>query len=251
MNENENENQVTAENQAAAAATGNAAETNAEQTANTTGNAEITATYDPLVLAKEVTFNFRKVKDAETGVETKRESVTGKVCVPSVEGLVAILKAGGKELDLLLAAAESVVVDYARQQVSDDTKVTSETFSALVIDWKTIANLPDADRRGRGIPKETWEEFIASYVEVMPALLDKSVDVVKRQASILAQKFQPLRMHEKKNEFLPKFLENLALYANTAPDAEQYAACLEFLVKKAEQYMTADNSTDLEANLGF
>lgn len=212
---------------------------------------EIKANFNSLVDEKEITFTFRKTKDAETGVETKRENIIGKIQIPSVEGIVKILENGGKELELLQSAVESTITDYAKQVLGDDPKITTENFPTASITWETIANLPDTDRRGRGIPKEIWEGFIESYIETMPAVIGKSVDVVKKQSSHLANKFQVLKTHEKKNELLPKFVEMLSLYVNNAPDAEQYAAPIEFLIKKAEEYMATDKSEDLAENLGF
>lgn len=211
----------------------------------------INANHDPKVDVKEITFNFRKTKDAETGVETKREAVVARLAIPSVEGIVAILEAGGKGLELLLSAAEGVITDYAKQLLADDPNLTSENFPADQVNWEVIANLPETERRGRGIPKEVWEDFIKSYIEAMPAIIGKPVEVVKKQASILAQKFQPLKNHEKKNELLPKFVEMLSLYANGAADAEQFSAPVEFLVKKAEEFLNSDSSTNLADNLGF
>lgn len=212
---------------------------------------EINANHNPLVDMKEFTFGFRKTTDAETGVTSKRDSVVTKLAIPSVEGLVAILNNGGKGLDLLLSAAENVITDYAKSLLADDPKITSETFPVDSVLWDTIANLPDTDRRGRGIPKEVWEDFIKSYIEIMPQVTGKSVDVIKKQASILAQKFQPLKNHEKKADLLPKFVEMLSLYVNGAPDAEQFQAPIEFLMKKAEQFLNEDQQTDLAENLGF
>ena len=211
----------------------------------------IQANHNPLVDIKEVNFGFRKTKDEETGVETKRPNVTGKIQVPSVEGIVKILETGGKELELLQSAVESVLTDYARQLLADDTNITSENFPSDQITWEVVANLPETDRKGRGIAKEVWEDFIKSYMETMPALIGKPVDVVKKQASILAAKFQPLKNHEKKNEILPKFVEMLSIYTSNAADAEQFAAPIEFLIQKAEAFMNQEQSTDLASNLGF
>lgn len=211
----------------------------------------ISANHNPMVDTKEMTFNFRKTKDEETGVESKRASVVAKLQIPSVEGIIAILQEGGKGLELLQSAVESVVTDYAKSLLADDSTITSENFPAHLVTFDVIANLPDTDRRGRGIPKEVWEDFLKHYIETMPAIIGKSVDVVKKQAAILAQKFQQLKNHEKKNELLPKFVEMLALYVSNAPDAEQYGAPVEFLLKKAEQFMNADNTADLESALGF
>lgn len=211
----------------------------------------ISANHNPLVDVKEVTFNFRKTKDEATGIETKREAVVAKLQIPSVEGIVKILEQGGKPLELLQQAVATVVEDYAKSLLADDSSLTSENFPADTINWETIANLPDTDRRGRGISKELWEDFLKSYIETMPAVIGKPVDVVKKQASIMAAKFQPLRTHEKKNELLPKFIEMLTLYVSHAQDAEQYGACIEFLLKKADQFMNADTSANLEDALGF
>lgn len=217
----------------------------------TTAHTGINPAHNPLVDVKEVTFNFRKTKDTETGVETKRTAVTAKIPVPSIEGIVKMLEEGGKSLELLQTAVESTITDYVKQLLGDDEKITSENFPYDLVSWEIIATLPDTERRGRGIPKETWEDFIKSYIEIMPSLIGKSVDVVKKQASILAQKFQPLKNHEKKNELLPKFIEMLTLYVNNAPEAEQFTGPIEFLIQKAEQFMKAEQSTDLAENLGF
>lgn len=211
----------------------------------------IVANHNPLVDIKEMTFNFRKVKNEETGVDSKRGSVTARISVPSVEGIIKILEEGGKGLELLQSAVEAILTDYAKQRLADDPSLTSANFPSDEITWDVIANLPETERKGRGIAKEVWEDFIKSYIETMPAVIGKPVEVVKKQASILAQKFQPLKNHEKKNDLLPKFMEMLTLYANSAPDAEQFTAPVEFLVKKAEEFMQADNSANLADNLGF
>lgn len=205
----------------------------------------------PLVDKKEFTFSFRKTKDETTGVESKRDAVTAKLEIPSVEGIIEIIRGGGKGLELLQSAVENQIVDFARSLLSDDSSITTDNFPYDKVSWDVIANQPESERRGRGIPKELWEDFIKSYIEQMPAILGKPLDNIKKQASILAQKFQPLRAHEKKNEILPNFVNVLTLYANNVPEAEQYSAILEFLVKKAEQFMEQDNAADLEKNLGF
>lgn len=212
---------------------------------------QIQANHNPLIDTKEITFGFRKTKDADTGIESKRDAVIARLPIPSVEGIVAILQAGGPGLELLQNAVESTITDYVKSLLSDDTEITSDNFPYDKVSWDIIATLPDTDRRGRGIPKELWDDFIKSYIETMPAVIGKSPDVVKKQASHLANKFQVLKTHEKKAELLPKFVEMLAIYTNSCTDAEQYAPCIEFLIKKADEFMATDKSTDLANNLGF
>lgn len=233
---------------------------NEQNTAEQTGAASagkptipegIVPAYDNTVDARDFSFSFRKVTDEETKVETKRPTVLARLGIPSVEGIVAILQNGGKGLELLQQAVENVVTDYARSILNDDPSITTETFPYDKISWDLIANQPESERRGRGIPKEQWEAFVKSYIEHMPAILGKPLENIKKQASILAQKFQPLRTHENKNNILPNFVNALTLYTNNVPEAEQFADVLEYLVKKADQFINTDNSADLEKNLGF
>lgn len=212
---------------------------------------EIVANHDPLVDYKDISFGFRRTKDPETGVETKRDNVDVRVAIPSIEGIVKILEDGGAELELLQSAVESTIYDYCRSVLNDDPKITSDNFPLEKVTWTAIANLPSTDKRGRGIAKEVWEGFLESYIAYMPAAIDKDEDVVKKQASHLANRFQVLKTHERKNELLPKFIEMITIYTNVAPDADEYSSCVEFLVNKAEEYMQADVSADLADNLGF
>lgn len=226
--------------------------TEANQTPdNNTAGVAIVANHNPLIDTKEITFGFRKQTDPETKVETKRESIVAKIGVPSVEGIIDIIQNGGKGLEALQTAVEDALLNYARSIINDDSSITTANFDAASINWEAYANQPESERRGRGIAKEQWEAFIASYTEQMPAILGKPLENIKKQASILAQKFQPLRAHEKKNDILPQFKNALALYVNNVPEAEQFQDVVEFLIKKADQFMEQDNAADLEKNLGF
>lgn len=212
---------------------------------------DIVAAHNPLVDTVEFNFGFRKQKNDETGVETKRPNVELKVQVPSVEGIVDILTRGGKELELLQTAVRDQFDQYIKSILSDDDSLTSENFPIDSITWAAIANQPESERKGRGIAKEIWEDFIKSYLDHMPALTGRTLEQVKRQASILAAKLNPLKNHEKKEDILPKFKEQLTIYLNNAPEAETYAGCVEFLLKKADSLLNAEKESNLEANLGF
>lgn len=212
---------------------------------------DIVAAHNPLVDTVEFNFGFRKQKNDETGVETKRPNVELKVNVPSVEGIVDILTRGGKELELLQTAVRDTFDAYIKSILSDDESLTSENFPIDSVTWAAIANQPESERKGRGIAKEIWEDFIKSYLDHMPALTGRTLEQVKRQASILAAKLNPLKNHEKKEDILPKFKEQLTIYLNNAPEAETYAGCVEFLLKKADSLLNAEKESNLEANLGF
>lgn len=203
---------------------------------------EITANFNKMVDEKEVKFNFRTVKDEATGLEVKRATIEQKIPVPSVEGIIAILEAGGKQLELLQEAVADVIYQRAREILADDDKLTEVPVDQLT--WEVISNLPKAERKGRGIPKETWEDFSKDYVAVMPGVTGKSAEQVGNAAKIFLNKFQQV----KTNKPVIKLLQGqLALYLNSSPNAEQFSDCVEFLVNKAETLLSVDEAALLEA----
>ena len=143
----------------------------------------IQVNYDFDVDVKPTEFRFKKSKDKETGIETIREPVTLPVPYPSVQGIVKILENGGKGLELLREAVEGVINSAVRDLLNDDYKLDATNFPAEKVSWEYIANLPKAQRRGGGIPKETWEAFAQDYCEVMPEITNKSLDQVAAAAN--------------------------------------------------------------------
>jgi hypothetical protein len=205
-------------------------------------NEGIVANFNKFVDEKEVKFAFRTVKDNETGLETKRATIETKIPVPSVEGIIAILEAGGKQLELLQEAVADVIYQRARELLADDEKLTDVPLEALA--WEVIANLPKAERKGRGIPKETWEDFSKDYIAVMPGVTGKTAEQVGNAAKILLNKFQAV----KTNKPVIKLLQaQLAVYLNSSPNAESFLECVEFLSNKADSLMAIDEASLLEA----
>ena len=211
----------------------------------------INANFDKMVDFKEMKFGFRTIKDAETGVETKRETIEVKIPVPSIEGLIAIFEAGGKSLDLLQQAVQEVIASAIKDRLSDDSSITSVNFPYADFTWEAIANQPESERKGRGISKEVWEDFIKDYIVVMPGLTGKEQKFIEKQAAILAQKLQPLKNHENKDKMLPKFKELLTVYVSGSASAEQFIECVEFINKKIDTFLNSEKDSNLESNLGF
>jgi len=135
---------------------------------------DLAVNYNFQVDVKPSRFNFKKQVDKDTGIETTRQAVEIPLPVPSVEGIVAILKEGGKQLDLLMDAVEGIVQAAAREIISEDTSINASNFPFGKISWEAISNMPKAQRRGGGIPKETWEDFMADYITVMPGITGKT-----------------------------------------------------------------------------
>ncbi len=210
-----------------------------------TQSSAVQANFDNTIDKVAVKFNFRKVKDETTGLETKRPSVELELPLLTVEGIVKIFEVGGKQLDLLVEAVREVQISRARELVNDKEDITQESFPFAQLAWEAIANLPKAERRGGGIPKEQWEEFSKDYIAVMPSVTGKTIEQVTNAAKLMLNKFQQI----KTNKVVLKLLkEQLGIYANTSPNAEQYQDCVSFLVEKAEVFLNMDEAA-LLANL--
>jgi len=201
--------------------------------------------YDFEVDVKDVAFNFKKSKDKVTGIETIRESVQLAIPYPSVEGICAIMEAGGKGYELLQEAVETVINTAARELLYEDTSLNAATFPVDKVSWEAIANQPKAQRRGGGISKEVWEGFAQDYVEVMPEVTGKTIEQIANAAKILANKLSQVRTNE---PVLQLLVAQLAVYAEHSPNAEEYQECIEFLLNKADTFLNVSEE-ELLANL--
>lgn len=202
-------------------------------------SAQIVPNFDNKTDVKDFKFNFKTIKDKETGEEFKRASIELKLPIPSVEGLVAIMEAGGKGLELLISSAADIIIGQARAILNDNEQMTADNFPTDQCTWDFIANMPDAEKRGRGIPKETWDEFLADYIAVMPGLAGKSEEQVTLAATLFAKKLAPVKTNKKA---LVKLAEQIAIYANSAPQAETYFDCVRFIDDKIKSLLNAETA---------
>ena len=211
-----------------------------ETTAVETTSNQIIPNFDNKVDVKEYKFHFKK---DELG--NKRETIELKLPVPSVEGLVAILEAGGKQLEMLLTSVGDVISAQARSILNENVAMTAAQFPTEQTTWEFIANMPDAEKRGRGIPKEVWEEFAADYLSVMPGITGKTEEQISLAAKLFLNKFQSVKSNK---PVLKKLKEQLAVYTNGSPNAENFYDCVKFLDEKADALLVADEAAML-ANL--
>lgn len=210
-----------------------AAATNEEATAGAHVNVEVNRN----VTMREVKFNFRK-----DSLGNKRASIVKQIPVPTLDGLIAIIEAGGKQLDLVLDTLADVVYGQARQQV-DAEDYSEEKWDENALAWEVIANLPKAERRGGGIPKEQWEAFSKDYLEVMPAATKKTLEQCGNAAKLFVTKFQACKTNKKVLAHLQDLLN--VWFANT-PNAEDFSDCFEFLSNKVDTLLKADEASLLQ-----
>lgn len=196
--------------------------------------------HNPLIDYKDYKFSFRKDKFGNV-----RSAVEVKLPVPSVEGIAEIFNNGGKGLDYLVSLVHDSIAAHVRNILNDDNdeKITSANFPYEQATWEAMVNTPEAERRGRGIPKEIWEAFAEDYIAQMPAVTGKSVDVVSLAAKHLLNKFQAVKTDK---PVLRKLKDYLAVYINQTPNAEQFVECVKFLDEKADTLLAADDSALLD-----
>lgn len=208
--------------------------------ANSNTNVAVNPNFDKNVDVKEYKFHFKK-----DDLGNKRETIELKLPVPSVEGLVRVMETGGKGLELLLSAVGDVIASQARSILNENDTMTAANFPIEQSIWDFIANMPDAEKRGRGIPKEIWEEFAKDYLAVMPGITGKTEEQISLAAKLFVNKFQSVKTNK---PVVKKLKEQLAVYTNGSPNAEQFVDCVKFLDEKADTLLLADEAAML-ANL--
>ncbi len=205
--------------------------------------ADIKAGYNFDVNVKPVLFRFKTSKDGD--VETKREPLELPIPYPSVQGLVAILEGGGKGLELLMDAAESIVTQTARAMITEDVTLGATNFPVEKLSWEAIANMPKAERSGGGIAKEVWEDFAKDYIKVMMEVTGKDLETVTRAAKLLQGKFSACKTNI---PVLKKLVEFITIYVDNSKRADEFISCVEFLVDKADKLINT-TPEELLANL--
>lgn len=197
-----------------------------------------------------VKFHFKSVEDEATGAKTRRPTVELPLPLVNLSGLIDLInKAEEKVVALIIEAIREVQIAAARGIVNEREDITAENFPYGNVDFTYIANLPAAQRRGAGIPKELFEEFAKDYVNVMPAATGKTLKQVQNAAMFFVAKLNPLKSVPDKNVHLGRLKEQLAIYAASSPNAEGYTDVIEFLNNKADVLMATDGIADALSNM--
>jgi len=198
-----------------------------------------------LVDLKESSFFFKKIKLEDdkgepTGEEYKRPTVELPIPVPSLEGLVEILKdSESKAYALVFEALFNIVADRARDLLNENQNYTAENFPIEELVFSKIADLPKAERRGGGIAEEVWKDFHDEYVAIMAAAAGKPQDAVNRAAKLFLGKLNACKYNK---PVLGKLRTQLAIFLEHTKRAEDFAKCVEFLDTKIDTLLKADDS---------
>lgn len=195
----------------------------------------------PNTVLKSQKFHFKKDK-----LGVKRPTVELALPIPT-EDAIPVMLADEKQRAFLLSLLEAAVYQQARDQIGDEAKPVNKQeeldLSKLTVDY--IANIPPSERRGGGISKETWEEFAADYIAVMPSITGKTSEQLGNAAKLFVARLQPVKTQKKVLKFLQEQLD--MWFANTQ-SAEDFSDVYEFLSEKVKSFLAADE-TSLLANL--
>ena len=166
------------------------------------------------------------------------------VPVPNENYVITILEKGGKELKLLLETMAGTVRSAAAAIVADDEKITAENFPMEKVSWEAIANQERAERAT--ISQETWEAFAKEYLEIMPALTNKSPEQLGNAIQVYVKKFSIVKTNKK---VLEKLKEQLTIFVENTKNGEDFADIIELLQGKLELYLNSNEVELLVANL--
>lgn len=178
-------------------------------------------------------FNFKT-----DSAGNKRDSIEAKLPVPTVAGLIAILEAGGKQLELLLDVAADTIITQARSILTEPEflDVTTENFAEKFpfsrISWEEVSNLGPKARGGAAIPQEVFDAFSEDFEKIMPALTGKKPEHMALAAKVLKTKFAGKYGYDK--GLIAKLKELLAVYFSNTEKKEDFAELVAYLDNRAD-----------------
>jgi hypothetical protein len=206
--------------------------------------------------AKETSFHFKKEKIRDPkgsviGEGKKLPSLKLNVPVPTAEGVLEIVKAGGKELELLLSAcADTVygrlrtVINEVREKLPADAEIKPEMIDLSQASWSVIASIPKAQRAGLGISDEDWNDFAADYRAIMAAATGKDADRIEKHIQLFQKKFAPCRNDKKA---LGVLKEMLAVWAANTGSMEDNQTVYEYLSNRVDSLLAEEEKILSEA----
>lgn len=203
---------------------------------------------------KTIAFHFRAelIKDDKGNVLEKKEkhpSVNLTLNTLEAEDLLAIVQAGGKELELLLESVNDVIYQEARSVVADALQDKKAVDQALIdanadkLSWIAIANKPKAERKGNGISTEVWDAFAEDYKTVMATVQpDKTAEQIATAATHISKKFANCRFNKPVIATLRSYV---AAWFVATPNQEDFGTVYEALEQRAETLLNADEAGKL------
>ena len=195
---------------------------------------------NPLFNVVKTDFFFRK--DAEG---KKRETITLPLQFPTSATIIEIFEAGNeKGINKILGLMADAVTEHARGILTDNPTMTADNFPVAALGWAAYESATEAERRINGISQALWDSFKADFINVMPGITglttQEGIDRVKNAAKKLID--QRLAQDKTNKPMLQALYARLAMYAEKAPNAENYAECIKALETKITTFLEFDES---------
>lgn len=199
---------------------------------------------DQTVTPTKFTFRFKKDKLGNKRANVDIENAP----VPSPQGIVQIMKNGGKEVELLMEVMADTVRSVIGDWIGADENNGAKNFDPAKFTWSAIANMPKEDRRTVTISEEQWTEFSKKYLEIMAGVSGKNAEQLSNAIQLFKGKLALVKTNK---AVLGKLKDQLVLFVENLDDQsqDQFADILEMLLRRAETYLAADDVAKLTENL--
>jgi hypothetical protein len=205
------------------------------------------------------TFHFkteklRNEKGEEIGTGKKHPSVEVDLPVPTLTALQTFLAdptTYAKEVELLLSTITDQVYRVARGQINDfrennkDATVTAAALDYDKLSWTAIANMPKAERSSSVPSEEDVKAFLESYLQVMPAALNKPKQNIENHLVCFQTGFRKQRSSK---DILEMFSQSLAIYATTvdASVLDEHADVVSYFGNKLEKFLKSEEKITMD-----
>jgi hypothetical protein len=213
-----------------------------------------------IVIMQPQVFHFKTEKlrneaGAVVGEGKKHPSVTVPLPIPTANRLAEMLLDPvnyAKEVELILATVTDQVYRVARSQINDyrdnnkDAVVTAASINYDKLDWTAIANMPKSERASTVPADEDIKAFLDSYLEVMPAALNKPIDKVTNHIVCFQTTFKKQRSQK---DILEAFQQFLTIYTASADEAaiEEHSAVIEYYNGRLEKLLATEEKITMDS----
>lgn len=231
--------------------------TAASDAAATEAGAAAPVAAGPTVLVKQPfhfkTEKLRDEKGAVIGDGKKHPSVELDLPVPSLSTLLEFISNPEKykaEVELIQSTLLDQVYRVARGQINDfrdankDGTVTAAVLNYDKLGWTAIANMPKSERASSIPSDEDIKAFLDSYLEVMPAALNKPKPNIENHILCFNTGFKKQRSQK---DILEMFQNALAVYITAVGDGvEEHVEVIEYFSNRISKMLKTEEKITMD-----
>lgn len=160
-------------------------------------------------------------------------------------------KVVNKEKELIMQAVTDQIYRIARMQINEKREknageqITPASLNYDKLDWTAIANMPKSERGAYVPEEEDIKAFLASYLELMPELANKSKEKIENHVLCFQTGFKKQRAQK---EILEMFRDALNIYVASAGEnnVEEHADVIEYFSNKLERMLKSEEKITMD-----